>query len=146
MRLCVKPTVWGDVAVPVAFSYPQGLKGFKRSYISGFVGGVDTTDFVYDGLNLSFQYLAPLYLVVLRVDHRFRPASSNFYTLDYVFDAGESECYLSGVPVSVTIGVAFYPMKTEPAWRIRVQATLPVDENFKADLPQLTDYWRPLWS
>lgn len=129
----------------LTFLYPQGNKGFKRSYVSGFVGGSDTTNFVYTGVDLEFDYLAPTYHIVLRVQPWFRPWSSNFYTLDYVFDPANSYIYLGGTPIVAATGVAFHPMQTEPTWRIRVQATLAVDENYKADLPQSSSYWRQLW-
>lgn len=129
----------------VTLIYPDGLIGFKRSYISGFVGSSNVTNLTYSGVDVEFDYLAPQYHVQLRVFPYFRSFSSNFYTLDYVFDAASSQVYLNGSPIAAGVGVRFRAMLTEPTWRIQVLATLGVDESQKANLPSNGSYWRQLW-
>lgn len=116
-----------------------------RSYMSGFVGSSDVTNMVLIGNVLHFDYLFPSYTVDLVVWPNFLAATSNRYTLDYVFDFPASQVYLSGVPIAAGVGYKFVAMQTEPTWRIQVLATLAIDETQKVDLARLPGYWRPLY-
>jgi hypothetical protein len=57
-----------------------------------------------------------------------------------------SQVYFMGTPIAAGVGIKFWPMTTEPTFRIQVLATLSVDETQKADLFPLAGYWRPLWT
>lgn len=116
-----------------------------RAYMSGFVGSAGTSNMIFAGNQLDFDYLAPVYHVRLIVTNRFFPPSSNRITLSYVFNWAASEVTQSGVPISAGVGIRFYAMTTEPTWRIQVLATLAVDETVRADLLPLANYWRPLY-
>lgn len=126
--------------------YTNPRFNIRRGYLSGFVGSSNTSAMTFDGTNLQFSYLAPQYVVVLRVRPEFAAASSNTYTLDYVFDMAASQVYLNGNPIAAGVGVKFVGMQTEPTWRIQVLATLPILESVKVDLPQQSGYWHQLWS
>lgn len=119
-------------------------KNFNRAYMSGFVGSVGVTGMIYAGGFLHFDYLAPVITVDLKIKPAFFAPSSNFYTLDWIFDWAASQVYLSGSPISAGVGYRYWPMQTEPTWRIQVLATLAVDETQRLDLFPLAHYWRPL--
>lgn len=116
-----------------------------RAYISGFVGSTGITNMNYVGGFLHFDYLFPAYTVDLKIRPHFFAPSSNYYTLDYVFDFAASQVYLFGNPILAGAGYKFVAMSTEPTWRIQVLATLAIDENQRLDLFPLAHYWRPLY-
>jgi len=115
---------------------------FPRSYLKGFVGSAGTSSLIINGQDVEFDYLAPLYHIVLHMTDGFFPPTSNVYSLDHLFDATASQVYLSGVPIPAGVGVLFFPMTVEPTWRVQVLATLPVDETVTVDLQPLSNYWR----
>jgi hypothetical protein len=117
---------------------------FPRSYIKGFVGSIGVTNMVYSGGFLHFDYLAPVITVDLKIRPNFFAPNSNCYTLDYVFDFAASQVYVNGSPILAGVGYRFWPMVSEPTWRIQVLATLAVDETQRLDLFPLAHYWRPL--
>lgn len=117
---------------------------FNRAYISGWVGSSGVTNMSYTGGFLHFDYLAPVYTVDLKIKPEFFAPSSNWYTLDWVIDWAASQVYVSGSPLAAGVGIRFWPMTTEPTWRIQVLATLAVDETQRLDLFPLAHYWRPL--
>jgi hypothetical protein len=114
-----------------------------RSYIKGFVGSVDVTNLAIVGNFVSFDYLAPLIHVDLKIKPEFQAPNSNSYTLDFIFDGAASQVYLSGSPIVASVYVGFYAMQTEPEWRIRVLSTFFPKETEKADLFPLSGYWFP---
>lgn len=114
-----------------------------RSYIAGFVGSADVTNLAIVGNFVSFDYLAPLIHVDLKMKTQWQAPSSNSYTLDFIFDGAASQVYLSGSPIAAGVNVGFYPMQTEPQWRIRVLSTFAPKETEKADLIPLSGYWLP---
>jgi len=114
-----------------------------RSYIKGFVGSADVTNLAIVGNFVSFDYLAPLIHVDLKIKPEFQAPNSNSYTLDFIFDGASSQVYLSGSPIVASVNVGFYPMTTEPEWRIRVLSTFSPKETEKADLFPLSGYWFP---
>lgn len=93
---------------------------------------------------MEFDYLAPIYHVKLKIKPQFQAPNSNTYTLDWIFDFTSSVVTAGGTPIDAGVGIKFYPMTTEPTWRIQCLATLAVDESLTADLFPLSDYWRPL--
>jgi hypothetical protein len=119
---------------------------FNRAYISGFVGSVGVSSLAIVGNNVSFDYLFPNYHVDLRLKTVFQAPNTNNYTLDFIFDMAASQVYFMGTPIAAGVGIKFWPMTTEPTFRIQVLATLSVDETQKADLFPLAGYWRPLWT
>lgn len=117
---------------------------FRRSYMSGFVGSADCSNMVISGDVVEYDYLFPVYHIVVVLKHAFVVPTSNTYTLDWIIDAPASQIYASGSPIAAAIGVGFYPMKTEPTWRIQLSSTFAALETVKADLIPLSNYWRPL--
>lgn len=117
--------------------------GFPRSYVAGFVGSAGMSNLVLVGHTLQWDYLYPIYQVHLVIDSRFFQPTSNHYTLDYVFDWSSSQVYQSGSPIAAGVYVGFWPMHTEPTWRIQLMATFTIDESQKIDLTQPPNYWRP---
>jgi hypothetical protein len=112
-----------------------------RQYIKGFVGSADVTNLAIVGNFLSFDYLAPLIHVDLRMKNQWQAPNSNNYTLDFIFDPALSQVYLSGSPIVAAVNVGFYPMTTENHWRIRVLSTFAPKETEKADLIPLSPWW-----
>lgn len=117
---------------------------FPRSYVSGFVGSSGISDMAITSGFLTFGYFSGLYQISLKIRPNVLTPTSNRYTIGYVFDADASTALLSGVPVDITVGVAFYAMRSEQTWRIRVLATLDPDEENTVDWQPLANYWRPL--
>lgn len=116
---------------------------FNRAYLTGFVGSVGVTNLALLGNLVDFDYLFPNYHVSLYLKPNFWDWNSNRYTLDYIFDFSLSSVTLGGTPIDAGIGIRFYPMTTEPTWRIQVLATLPPLETQRCDLQGNPLYWRP---
>jgi len=116
----------------------------NRAYVSGWVGSAGVTNMAYAGGFLHFDYLFPAITVDLKIKPEFLAPSSNYYSLDWIIDWSASQVYLSGAPIAAGVGYRWWPMTTEPTWRIQVLATLSVDETQKLDLVPLPAYWRPM--
>jgi hypothetical protein len=124
--------------------YTTYKKHFRRSYMSGFVGSTGCSNMSISGDVVEYDYLYPIYHIVVVLKHAFVVPNSNTYTLDWIIDANASQIYASGSPISAAIGVGFYPMTTEATWRIQLSSTFSPLETVKADLIPLAHYWRPL--
>lgn len=131
--------------MPETFFYPWGKPNFPRSYISGFVGSTGVLNMHMAGNVLIFDYLSTFIHCEWVVDARFFPPTSNVYSLDYVLDAAASSTYVGGVLTPGNSALRFWPMTTEPTWRVQVLATISPDEAQVADLVALASgYWRPM--
>lgn len=93
------------------------------------------------GQALDFDYLFPLYHVHMPITTRFYNATSNVYSLDFVFDGSAATITLSGVPISASALVNWTHLDNEDGWRIWVLATLAIDPSVKVDLPPVTPVW-----
>lgn len=131
--------------MPVTPHYTTKLYNFPRSYLSGFVGCVGITNMRFSGNILECDYGGGAFTFSLVVKHNVFVASSNVYSLDYVFDNAASHVDAGGVPVPSGMWYGWYPMTTRPEWRILILSSLAADETQRLDLPRLPNYWRPLY-
>ncbi len=127
----------------LTYLYPTGKPAFNRPYVRGFVGSVNVSDMALVGNELRFSYLAPTYFVVQTIFPNVYEPSSNFYTLDYVFDPDNSQVYQSGSPIVASAGLTLRYMPGEGVWRIQVLSTLAVDYSVTCDWINLAGHWWP---
>ena len=129
--------------MPITLTYPAAQQRFPRSYLAGFVANVGMLNMVLVGDTLSYDYLSPTIHIDLVIQTRFLQWSSNVYTLDHIFDAAASQAYVSGSPVTSSQGIRFWPMLTQPYWRVYTIFGLGVDESQTVNLPPPpSTYWR----
>lgn len=129
--------------MPINLTYPTVQERFPRSYLAGFVANTGIINMTLVGDLLSYDYLSPTIHIDLVIKTNFLQWSSNVYTLDHIFDAALSQAYVSGVPVVSSQGIRFWPMQTEPYWRVYTIFGLGVDETQTVDLPPPPNtYWR----
>jgi len=129
--------------MPETFFYPGGKPWMPRSYMRGFVGSAGIINMHMASNVLIFDYLSTNIHCEWVVDHRFYPASSNYYSLDFVLDGPASSTYVNGVLTPGNSAIRFVAMPNEPYWRIQVLATLSLLVTQNADLPSPpSSYWR----
>jgi len=127
----------------VSWHTPTPVPNFTRNYIRGFGAGIGSSGLALASDRLQGFYLAPDYYFDLKIDARFFPASSNVYSLDYVFDASDSWFYAFGVLSTAVIylGIVFDP--NDFSFRVNVLDNVGFDATQVVDLPSPTGYWRP---
>lgn len=131
--------------MPETFFYPSGIPNFPRSYMKGFVGSSGMINMVVSGQFLDFDYLSSFVHCHWKMNSFFYPATSNTYSLDYIFDGPASQTFVGGVLTPGNSAIVFHAMTTQAAWRIQLLATLPVDESQFADLaPMGSGYWNKI--
>jgi len=74
----------------------------------------------------------------------FLPATSNVYSLDYVFDEPHCYHYQSGVHSPSFLNLGIKIISGEQDYRIAVATEFTPDPVQVADLEELMGYWRPL--
>ena len=142
-KSCAARTTWTSAVGNITFSYPEGILSFPRTYVKGFVSCVGTSHFTWDGEYLEFYYLYPVSRLVCGVYDHYIPASSNYYSLDYVFDPDKSTIYQSGIPTPATVPIAFRYVPEDLSYRIMLVSQLTIDPLTTVDYDQPTGYWRP---
>lgn len=127
----------------IVLTYPAIQQNFPRSYIKGFVANVGMLNLTFSGHTFSYDYLSAHIHIDLVVTNEFFNWNSNVYSLDHIFDGAASQAYVGGLPVVSSQGIRFWPMQTEPAYRIYTIFGLGVDETKRLDLPPAPPgYWR----
>lgn len=115
-----------------------------RSYIKGFITGSFINTVTLSGHNLQLYNTSLDLLYNLAIDSRFYPPTSNYYTLDYVFDQPSCYATIHGVPIDTGAQILLSPDPVTFSWRIRIFDGFPPDHALIADLAPVPDYWRPV--
>jgi hypothetical protein len=126
----------------VTFFYPPIIMNFPRTYCYGFALPVGCAGSALTGGNLVTTYTPINQFLQLKLNPAFLAATSNKYSLDYVFDLAECYSYIDGVLSPGTIAVEFGTYAPERVYRFRLGVGLAVDPLQNVDLPQLPNYWR----
>jgi len=127
----------------VTLLYPEGIQNFPRTYIVGFVLPLTIINTTLAGGVLSFDTNTLQHHWDLPLTAEFAPASSNFYSLDYVFDLATCFHYFLGTPSPSTLNIGLRRLINEGEMRIQVALEFTPDPAQIADLPQISPYWRP---
>jgi hypothetical protein len=130
--------------MPLTLTFPDGVGGFPRAYIKGFISLPPYTMPPIVGNELHLLYPPSGHDFLFWITDRFLPPSSNVYSLDFVFDPSLSYFKVFGVPVANSIAVGLVSDPVDFSWRINVGFGLPISHLVTADLTPLPSYWRPL--
>lgn len=127
----------------LTLTYPKGAGNFPRSYIKGFVGVVSYDMFIV-GNELHLDRASSGDVFVFWITDRFLAASSNVYSLDYVFDPALSYWTRFGVALPNTIPITLTSDPNDFSFRIAIAEGVNTDFTVIANLsPPAPSYWLP---
>lgn len=104
--------------------------------------GIETVTLA--GQYLEFTTGGGHVLFRLKIADRFYPASSNSYSLDYVFDPTDMNAYIDGVPAAGTLALRVGVAAGHPDFWLKIDAGGSIDPSKRVEIPALSSYWRPL--
>lgn len=126
----------------VTFIYPNPMINTPRSYVKGFALPVGSGGSALVGSDLVTTYVPGNQFVQLRIQARFLAATSNTYSLDYIFDLPNCWSWIGGVLSAAAITMSFGCFTPDLAFRVRFAPFLPVDASQSVDLPAIPSSWR----
>lgn len=126
----------------LTLTYPRGNPWLPRAYIWGFIAGSWITSVSLAGQNLILSKPSLNLVYNLAIDSRFFPASSNTYSLDYVFDLSGCYATISGVPIDTGAEVLLDYDPETFSLVVRIFDGTPMLHSLTAELGHVPNYWR----
>lgn len=95
------------------------------------------------GETLLLYRTSILLVYVLPIQHRFFVPNSNFYTLDFVFDAPNCKAFIAGSEIDTGAQILLDADPVDFSWRVRIFDGFAPLHTLSVDLTPLPHYWRP---